>query len=180
MRNGAPQRKVLLEKIADHLLAQGLEGASLRPLAAAAGTSDRMLLYYFADKDALLTAALNLIVERLQEVLSQGTHEEMPFSLLIPHLAQVIRDPHIRPYLRLWLELMTFAARNEEPFTMIARQISDDFLTWFSSMLMIEMEEDRIPLAALAMAIVDGLILFDTIGADMKIQNALAGISLRK
>ena len=47
------RRGELLDRMAAHLLAHGLEGANLRPLARAAGTSDRMLLYYFADKEEL-------------------------------------------------------------------------------------------------------------------------------
>jgi len=39
------RRQAALERMADHLLREGMTGASLRPLAAAAGTSDRMLLY---------------------------------------------------------------------------------------------------------------------------------------
>ena len=45
------RREAAIERMADHLLAEGLGAATLRPLAAAAGTSDRMLLYYFTDKD---------------------------------------------------------------------------------------------------------------------------------
>ncbi|MFY8208820.1 MAG: TetR/AcrR family transcriptional regulator, partial [Caulobacter sp.] len=43
------QRARVIAVLADHLLATGLSQASLRQLAAAAGVSDRMLLYYFAD-----------------------------------------------------------------------------------------------------------------------------------
>jgi AcrR family transcriptional regulator len=45
---------LLLDRLADYVLAHGLTASSLRPLARAAGTSDRMLLYYFADKDAVM------------------------------------------------------------------------------------------------------------------------------
>ena len=48
------RREAAIERMADYVLSEGLGAATLRPLAAAAGTSDRMLLYYFADKDELL------------------------------------------------------------------------------------------------------------------------------
>ena len=48
------RREAAIERMADHVLSEGLAAGTLRPLAAAAGTSDRMLLYYFADKDELL------------------------------------------------------------------------------------------------------------------------------
>jgi AcrR family transcriptional regulator len=54
-------RDGLLPLLAAHVLAEGLGGASLRPLARAAGTSDRMLLYHFGTKEALITDLLGFI-----------------------------------------------------------------------------------------------------------------------
>jgi AcrR family transcriptional regulator len=44
----------LLEQATDHVLEHGLIGLTLRPLAAAIGTSDRMLIYHFGSRDALV------------------------------------------------------------------------------------------------------------------------------
>ena len=52
MVEASDKRAALIDKLADHVLADGLLHASLRPLAKAVGTSDRMLLYYFKDKDS--------------------------------------------------------------------------------------------------------------------------------
>jgi len=48
-------REDLLDRATDHVLAEGLIGLSLRPLAAAIGTSDRMLIYHFGTRDALVS-----------------------------------------------------------------------------------------------------------------------------
>jgi len=48
-------REDLLDRATDHVLAHGLIGLSLRPLAAAIGTSDRMLIYHFGTRDALVS-----------------------------------------------------------------------------------------------------------------------------
>ena len=48
-------RQDLLDRATDHVLAEGLIGLSLRPLAAAIGTSDRMLIYHFGSRDALVS-----------------------------------------------------------------------------------------------------------------------------
>ena len=61
----ATRRELAIEAMADYLLAHGLEAATLRQLAEAAGTSDRMLLYYFTDRDELLSATLERIAARL-------------------------------------------------------------------------------------------------------------------
>ena len=59
------RRADIPERLADHVLAHGLSASSLRPLAKAAGTSDRMLLYYFADKAEMITATLGVIAIRI-------------------------------------------------------------------------------------------------------------------
>lgn len=58
------RRAALLERATDYVLDNGLIGLSLRPLAAALGTSDRMLVYHFGSKDALVLAVIESITER--------------------------------------------------------------------------------------------------------------------
>lgn len=52
------RREELLDKVTDHVLAEGLIGLSLRPVASAVGTSDRMLVYHFGTRDALISAVV--------------------------------------------------------------------------------------------------------------------------
>ena len=52
------RREELADAATDHVLEHGLIGLSLRPLAEAIGTSDRMLLYHFSDKDDLVATIL--------------------------------------------------------------------------------------------------------------------------
>src|SRR4051794_41529852 len=52
------QREDLLERVTEHVLQHGLIGLSLRPVAAAVGTSDRMLIYHFGSRDALVSAVV--------------------------------------------------------------------------------------------------------------------------
>lgn len=178
MKKGELRRQELLERMADHLLAQGLQGASLRPLAAAVGTSDRMLLHYFTDKEALLTATLNLVTQRLIAMLEGAQADQMPFQQLLPHLAEMVKDSQIQSYMRLWLELLALASGEKEPFRAIARQIADTFLRWIAAALSVELEEDRAPLAALTLAIVEGFMIFESLGDDAKRTAALAGFAL--
>ena len=103
----ATRRRAALERMADHLLGAGLSGASLRSLAAAAGTSDRMLLYYFETKDELLAATLDHIAARLARLLDEAGSNEAakPFHALLAEVWAAVRGPALRPYMRLWLEL---------------------------------------------------------------------------
>jgi AcrR family transcriptional regulator len=52
------RRDQLLEMVTDHVLEHGLIGLSLRPVATAVGTSDRMLIYHFTSRDALVSAVV--------------------------------------------------------------------------------------------------------------------------
>ena len=52
------RRAELLDQVTDHVLEHGLVGLTLRPLAAAIGTSDRMLIYHFGSRDGLVSAVV--------------------------------------------------------------------------------------------------------------------------
>ena len=58
------RREELAEQATDYVLEEGLIGLSLRPLAAALGTSDRMLNYHFGSKDELVASVLGVSSER--------------------------------------------------------------------------------------------------------------------
>src|ERR1044071_2961641 len=68
-RKGRPparsRRAATLTRASDYVLENGLEGLSLRPLAAALGTSTRMLLYDFESKEQLVDEILAEIRRRL-------------------------------------------------------------------------------------------------------------------
>ncbi len=58
------RRDDLLDAVADYVLEHGLIDLTLRPVAAAIGTSDRMLIYHFASRDALVSAVVARVGER--------------------------------------------------------------------------------------------------------------------
>jgi AcrR family transcriptional regulator len=58
------RRERLLDGVTDQVLEHGLIGLTLRPVAAATGTSDRMLIYHFGSRDALVSAVVNRANER--------------------------------------------------------------------------------------------------------------------
>ena len=58
------RREELLDRATDHVLQHGLIGLTLRPLAAAIDTSDRMLIYHFQSRDALVSAVVANTGER--------------------------------------------------------------------------------------------------------------------
>lgn len=58
------RRAELLDAATDHVLGHGLIGLTLRPLAAAIGTSDRMLVYHFGSRDQLVSRIVTTANER--------------------------------------------------------------------------------------------------------------------
>ena len=80
----ATRRDELAEAATDYALEHGLIGLSLRPLAEAIGTSDRMLLYHFDDKDDLVATILRTTTER-----SVSSLRELPPS---PDLRTAVLD----------------------------------------------------------------------------------------
>ena len=169
------RREVAIERMADHILSQGLAGATLRPLAAAAGTSDRMLLYYFADKDELLTAVLDRIAARLllelEDAISIGPPR--PFAILLEQVWAVLGSEHIKPYMNVWLDLASNAARNLQPYRNVASAIADGYIAWVASRL--ERQGDGAPAgsAALLLSAIQGMYLFTAAG-----RPAIAGSAL--
>jgi AcrR family transcriptional regulator len=160
------RRRDALEHMADYVLREGLRGASLRPLAAAAGTSDRMLLYYFADKNDLIAATLHHVMARLGGLLGQTLTPAalLPFCDLLPAIWKVVQSPALRPYNQLWLELAALAARGEEPFRAVAGRIADGFRDWMGARLKVDREQDRAPLAAALLTTIEGLVVLDAVG----------------
>ncbi|WP_425230299.1 TetR/AcrR family transcriptional regulator [Sphingomonas sp.] len=157
----------------DHLLAHGLAGSPLRALAAAAGTSDRMLLYYFADRDELLGVLLDHVATRLHALLATVPLTPQPWTALLQLLWDQARGAAMRPYLQLFLDLATAAGRGEEPHRTAASRIAASFIDWTAARLDPAQGAPQAR-AALLLATLDGLFLLDGSGRGTDAEAALA------
>ena len=96
-------RQRLLDACTDHALAHGLPDR-LGPLAAAAGTSNRMLIYHFGTRDGLLREVLEQArrrqVEAFNDVLRLRRHE--PYTTTLARAWSAISGPQGEPYLRIF------------------------------------------------------------------------------
>jgi AcrR family transcriptional regulator len=110
-RTAAPAREQLLGRVVDHLLDRGLGDASLREMAAAIGSSHRMLLYHFGSRDGLLSAVVEEVerrqAERLQE-LSSGSPDKV-----IMAMHRQLASPGLDPLERLFFELYARALQGD-------------------------------------------------------------------
>jgi AcrR family transcriptional regulator len=160
------RRAAALDRVADHMLEHGLALSSVRALAQAAGTSDRMLFYYFTDKDDIVVSALQTISARLAALLAAIVPPEPSRSpkTLLTELASVFLGPDLRPYMRLWLEVTIHAASGEEPYLTVAGQIADGFVALVAAMLDHPDEGTRHAQAARLIATLDGAVLLALAG----------------
>lgn len=175
------RRDAAIERMADHLLREGLSGASLRPLAAAAGTSDRMLLYYFANRDELITATLERAAAKMAALLDSEIlgDARLPFPELLGAVWSVVRSTKLRPYMRLWLELAAYSGRDQEPHRTIATAIIDGFVRWTSEHLVGDDPTERAQLSALLLATIDGAVFLDAAGKRNLADNAISAATMR-
>lgn len=172
------QRGRVAEKLAAHLLAHGLSRSSLRQLAAAAGVSDRMLLYYFADKSEVLSASLERIATRVIDSLAQAFPEGQRFPVreLVLRAATVTGQPEMRGFMRLWIEVIAAASRGEAPFVDISGQIVLGFQNWIESRLALAEGKDRAGLALAIIGLIDGLALIDACIGEQAAQDAMSAL----
>lgn len=163
------RRQAAIERMADYILSEGLGAATLRPLAAAAGTSDRMLLYYFADKDELITVTLHRIAERMTTQLDAiiPIAPSRPFSLLVEQVWSAMKSESLQPFMHVWLDLASGAARNLQPQREIAGEIIDGFLVWARGRLQPDADGEPSSSAPLFLAAVEGMYLLRAIGRDI-------------
>jgi AcrR family transcriptional regulator len=102
----SPRREELLEHAYRYTLEHGLTELSLRPLAAAIGSSPRVLLYLFGSKDGLVRALLAraradelALLERVHQ-----DDEQTDLALTLRTTWDWLVAPPHRPLLTLWLE----------------------------------------------------------------------------
>ena len=84
------------------MLAEGLIGLSLRPLAKAVGTSDRMLIYHFGNRDGLVAAVIDEATNRSVAYLRGPAREPLGARRCAAAVAGVHRAAAVRlqPHLR--------------------------------------------------------------------------------
>jgi AcrR family transcriptional regulator len=159
------RRTALIDAVCGHLLVHGLAKSSLRDLAAAAQTSDRMLLYYFRDKSDLMSAALDrlcgILQERLEAVRAPGPLDEEPLRAA---LVDMVMDDGVWSFLQVWLEIVARGGRGDAICAEAGNRIVANFFDWIARQSAAPTEEGRREVAARLLPIMDGLIVLKAVG----------------
>jgi len=99
-------RQRLLDAAIDHLAAHGLSDLSLRQLAAALGTSHRMLIYHFGSKEGLLVEVIRAVERRQREAFALlGPDDAVTPGDAIRRMWRRFADPALAPHERLFFEV---------------------------------------------------------------------------
>ena len=174
MANTDARRAEIIERLTDHVLAEGLSASSLRPLAKAAGTSDRMLLYYFKDKSEIITAVLQLISARLVSMLAErAAPQPMPIDDLRRQFAGILFVDELWPYMRVWLEVASKAAMGDAYYRAVGEQIGRGFLEWGKAQLKSDNDAQRDIDAAKLLVSIEGMLVLKSLGLDDVVAIAL-------
>lgn len=108
-------RQELLDAVVDHLRTHGLGDRSLREIAAAIGSSHRMLLYHFGSREGLLAAVVAEVErqerERTAAAAAAGGARSADATEVVERLWASVAHPSRADELRLFFELAALAIR---------------------------------------------------------------------
>ena len=163
-----------LDDMARHVLTHGLNTASLRPLAAAAGTSDRMLIYHFGNKDGVIAALLTHLAEMFTDALAQGgTDRARSPKALVAQVVALQRRPEMAGFLRVWFDILSAAGQGNDAHRATGGQIIDRFRAWIAARLP-EDDPDPQTTADACLTLIEGMALMDMLGHTALADRALA------
>ena len=165
MQNKPLSRESLLPALAAHVLEHGLGGASLRPLAKAAGTSDRMLIYHFGNKEDLISELLEYIAGIYSASLDAGMGGQQAATRqeVVARILAQMRDPAMQPFLALWWEIVAGSARGVAGYKDAAEAMMGRLLEWLEQQ-MPEGDPDPVGGARYLLTMIEGAQMLSTVG----------------
>lgn len=139
---------------------EGLHRLSFGRVAARAGTSDRMVVYYFPSKQALVGAVLEGVGSVLLEQLGPVLEGEQPAGHreLAQRVWAAVGHEGSEPAVAVYVEALGLAAAGSAPYPDAARAVAESWTTWFAEHLP-GTDAERRSEARAALALVDGLLL---------------------
>jgi AcrR family transcriptional regulator len=105
-RKGTESRARLLAAAMDHVAQHGVGDLSLRGLAAALGTSHRMLIYHFGSREGLLIEVIRTVEAQQRAALATMLlDQDAPPAETMRRMWQRVADPSLWPNERLFFEV---------------------------------------------------------------------------
>ncbi len=150
---GSESRERLLRAAIDYIGDQGVADLTLRRLAAAIGTSHRMLIYHFESKAGLLVAVIHAVEAQQRQLLAEfDLDPSLSPAEAMRRMWRHLSDPALWPSERLFFELYGQALQ-ERPN---AHGMLDDIVTsWLEPIAAMRREQGVPPEQAQAQARLD-------------------------
>jgi AcrR family transcriptional regulator len=147
------RRRQLLDALIEEFATNGIGDRSLRDIAAAVGTSHRMLLHHFGSREDLLIAVVEQVEGRQMRLLP-----ELPTTLAEGFSAMWadLRRVELRRLERLFFECYARAAQGEKPF---ARMVPGAVDGWLAEVASLAGDAFDPAMARLGLAVTRGLLL---------------------
>ncbi len=165
MSKADAKRAQIVDRLGVFLLTEGLDAASLRPLAQAAGLSDRMLLYYFRDKEEVLTATLTHGAAQLTLLLDAALDATPRAAAELERdLLGAMEDGNFWPFTCLWFEIAARSARGDPLYRRVGGAIAHGFLGWIADRLAIDDPVERSATARRLLSMIEGAQLLHAVG----------------
>lgn len=179
MTKPALSRETLLPKLAAHVLEHGLGGASLRPLAKAADTSDRMLIYHFGNKEQLISDLLEYVAGVYSAALEMAMGAGRPQTRreCFDRILEQGRQPGMQPFMVLWWEIVAGAARGIPGYREAADQMMAKQLAWLARQ-MPDGDPNPASGARYIMTLLEGTLMLETVGHDATAREGLVASGL--
>jgi AcrR family transcriptional regulator len=119
----------LLDAAIDYVAANGLSDVSLRTLAAALGTSHRMLIFHFGSKEGMWVEIIRAVEERQRELLGEILPDpDQPVREAMRAWWKHISDPALWPNERLLFEIYGQALQGRAHTVELLDGIVEDWL----------------------------------------------------
>jgi AcrR family transcriptional regulator len=158
------RRQELLDAVVKECAARGIGDRSLRDVAAAVGTSHRMLLHHFGSRNELLLAIVDEVERRQRTLLPELPTE--PAAAIAAMWAN-LRQPELRPFERLFFECYARGVQGEQPF---ARMLPGAVDGWLADAASAEPALARLGLAVMRGLLLDLVATGDRAGVDAAAQ----------
>ena len=159
--DGTSARERLLAAAIEHVSQHGVGEISLRGLAAALGTSHRMLIYHFGSREALLIEVIRTVEEQQRMALATILEDaDMPPAEIMRRMWARVADPALWPNERLFFEVYAQALQGSPHALPLLDGIVDAWVEPLAALVAPDRPKDEARAEArLGVAVVRGLLL---------------------
>ena len=157
---------------------EGLSSLTFARVARQAGTSDRMVVYYFATKEALVSAVLEVVANQLRDAIGAAfTAPAADYRDVVQSAWPVLSSESTQPTFRLFFEALGFAAAGRQPYTAVVPALLLEWVGWVSGLLG-GTASQRQREAEAAIAVIDGLLLLREIAGPAAAHRAASALGV--